>query len=293
MPDKSDSEALRRGVEWTALCGAPPHPVPFDLREFRRRKGHRRLHAGAGARRRRGRARRTQDRVHGHRQFRRRKGSAAQAPAAGRIRLRRTRRARASRLARVGMRAAGRVRRAGDLGALRRRQGVLSRQPREARIPAGRRAGAGHVQRVVPGPVLAPQGGLPVRLQHAEPGSEPHRRPGDRAQPGPRRALACRGGAPRPGRRVAARREQPRAHAPRLQGRPRDLRLLLGRAARPGGGVEARALSRDHARRGIRQRPPERAAAGELRRSFDDLHGGPARLRCAGRPSRRRMSLRR
>ncbi len=64
------------------------------------------------------------------------------------------------------------LRRPRDLRPLRRRQRVLFRSARGARVPAGRRNGARLLQRFVPGPLLAAEGGLPVRLQHAEPGGD-------------------------------------------------------------------------------------------------------------------------
>ena len=88
--------------------------------------------------------------------------------------------------------AAGPVRRARHLRPLRRRHRVLHRSPRRPRIPAGARDGAGRVQRVVPRPLLAAEGGLPLRLQHAQRRRRCAARGRDRAQPGARRACAGR-----------------------------------------------------------------------------------------------------
>ena len=81
------------------------------------------------------------------------------------------------------------------------------------------------VQRLVPGPVLAAEGGLSLRLQHAERRADAQRVRRNRAQPRALRAFArrCRAARPRAGR--APRREQSRPHAPHLQGRAGDLRL--------------------------------------------------------------------
>ncbi len=85
---------------------------------------------------------------------------------------------------------------------------------------------------VLSGTVLAIEGGLPLRLQHAECGSRHEHDPGSRAQPRPRRVLAGRGRAHGARARPAPRREQPRPHAPHLHERARHLRLFLARAAR-------------------------------------------------------------
>ena len=144
---------------------------------------------------RRGRAappRREEDGLHDHRQLGRREGSVPAQPRPRTIRVRRAGRARPPRLARVGVPQRRALRRARHLRPLRRRQRVLLRSHRGARIPAGRRDGARLVQRLVPRPVLAAEGGLPVRLQHAQPGGQRESVGGDRAQPRARRPLARR-----------------------------------------------------------------------------------------------------
>ena len=114
------------------------------------------------------RARRQENGMHDHRQFGRREGSVSPEPAAGQISVRRTGGARPARLARVGVPPGNPLRCAGRLRSLRRRQRVLLGSTGGARIPAGRRDGARFVQRLVSRTVLAAEGGLPLRLQHAE-----------------------------------------------------------------------------------------------------------------------------
>ena len=127
--------------------------------------------------------------------------------------LRRTGGARPARLACFRVRAARAVRRPDHLRPLRRRHRVLHRPPGPERVPVGRGDGAGLLQRVLPGRVLAPEGGLPLRLQHAEArgaadGDRRHRARTAALRPLARRRRQGGGGAGR-----TARRQQPRPHA--------------------------------------------------------------------------------
>ena len=151
--------------------------------------------------------------------------------------VRRAGRARPARLAGLGVPRGVRLRRAHDLRPLRRRQRVLFRSARGARVPARHRIGARVVQRFVPGPVFPAEGGLSLRLQHAESGGAEQRIGRDRAQSRARRPFAAsRCQTARALAECGARREQPRSHAPRLQGCAGDLRFLVGRAAGSAGG---------------------------------------------------------
>jgi hypothetical protein len=112
--------------------------------------------------------------------------------------------------------------------------------------------GARRVRRLVPGPVLATEGGLPfgcktlnaeaMRSASAEIGRV-WSAPGIRRR---RRTPVARA-------ERAPRRKQSRSHAPHLQGRSGDLRLFLEGAARQDGGPDPRALfSIRRARSGVR-----------------------------------------
>ena len=176
--------------------------------------------------------------------------------------VRRTGAARPARLARLGLPARRDLRRAGHFRALRRRHRVLHRPLRRPRVPDRARPAARVVQRIVQRPVLAAQGGLPLRLQHAEVGADGTSRP-----PRSLRSLVRVG--PFAGRRRARGRpveralrpEQPRPAASHLQGRAGALRLFVEGAARPHGGAAARALLPDGAGGRGRERPREPDAA--------------------------------
>src|SRR5688572_19740628 len=109
------------------------------------------------------------DGLHDHRQLGRREGNAAQAPAAGPVPVRRAAGEGARRLAREGVHAAGPVRRARRLRPLQRGRHVLLGQCGVRRAPRHRPARARVVQRLVPGALREPEGGVPLRLREPQP----------------------------------------------------------------------------------------------------------------------------
>ena len=190
----SDRSTLRMSPTRARYCARSlslrvPHVAASPVARCRRARA--RCVPSFGARR------RPEDGLHDHRQFARREGDAPAPPSAGPLPVRRARRARPSRLARLVVPRRRPLRRAGDLRPLRRRRRVLHRSPRPAREPAGRRARARGVQRVVPRRVLAAQGGLPLRLQHAERAAAAQRLARDGTQPRARRPFARRCGGDR------------------------------------------------------------------------------------------------
>ena len=255
-------------------------------------------HASGNGRRHRGgvdarRGRRQEDGVHDHRQLAGREGSIPPRVAARPLPLRRVGRARPARLARGGVPAGRPLRRPSHLGALRRRPRVLLGSHRSAGISPRRRDGARRVQRLVPGPVLRAQGGLSLRLQHAESGGAEERVRRARAQPRPLRALA-RGSRPAgPDPERATRRERPRPDAADLRGRTRDLRLFLGGARGADGGLDPRPLLPFGRRFRGRQWPRERKAASSVHRPFADADPRHERIGSARRPSPRHLPVHR
>ena len=179
------------------------------------------------------RPRRQAHRLHDHRQFPRREGGLSAAPAGRRIRVRRAGGARPPRLARFRLPAGRPLRRARHFRPFRQPDRVLLRSAGDARIPGGRRDGARLLQRLLPGRVLAAEGGLSLRLQHDERAADHEHVARSRAKPRPLRALARRSAAAGARARPAPRRKQPRSHAPHFHERARHLRLLRPGAARP------------------------------------------------------------
>ena len=88
------------------------------------------------------------------------------------VSVRRVGGARPSRLARLGVPAGRSLRSARHLRPFRREHRVLFGSGRRQRVPAGRGDGARLVQRLLPRAVLAAEGGLSVRVQHAECGRD-------------------------------------------------------------------------------------------------------------------------
>ena len=170
------------------------------------------------------------DGVHHHRQFRRRTGIVPPLPARCEVPVRRTRRAR---IVPTGWpRPASSASRC-DVLVISGHYGGGNEFFSDA-LEAREFLPVAELERVscsgfLPEPVLAAEGGLPLRLQHAESGGATQRIAGDRAQPRARRALARGGRAARAIVECGARREQPRQDAAGVQGRSGDLRLFVGR----------------------------------------------------------------
>ena len=130
---------------------------------------------------------------------------------------------------------------------------------------------ARRVQRLVPRPVLAAQGGLPVRLQHAERRRAAQRRGGDRAQPRARGPFAGRCRA-----RVArcSTERYGESNRDRMRQIFKDVPVIYGFSAKaPLGRDAAPTLDRYLQRRRPRVRRPASASAkllGPLRAGVDD-----------------------
>ena len=138
------------------------------------------------------RRRRQENRLHDHGQFGGRKGGVSPKSAAGQVPVRRAGRARPAGLVGIGLPAANSLRCPGHLRPLRRRQRVLLRARRGARVSSGRRDGARVVQQFVLDVVLAVEGSLSIRLQHVESGAAERRGRRDRAKSDRRRTPARR-----------------------------------------------------------------------------------------------------
>ena len=117
---------------------------------------------------RRRRSRRQAHGLHDHRQLLRRKGDVPAAPARGPVSVRGVGGARSARLARIGLQAGRALRPARHLRPFRRQHRVLFGSGRRERIPSGRGDGARVLQRILSRALLAIEGGLPVRVQHAQ-----------------------------------------------------------------------------------------------------------------------------
>src|SRR5258706_51964 len=133
--------------------------------------------------------------VHHHRQFRRRARGLSPQPSGRQIPVRRAGGARPPGLARLGVQAGDPLRRARRLGAFRG-NGVLLVEVRRERVAARRRDGARAMHRFVSRALFAAEGGVPLRLRHAQARAGEERHARDRARAAALGPHACRLRAP-------------------------------------------------------------------------------------------------